>query len=58
VVWQWLAVAAVLVASIIDLMGGRAWAATLAASATVILLLSGVGDGLSVTSSTPLNRAT
>lgn len=38
VVRQWLAVAAVLVGSIIDLAVGRAWAATLAASATVVLL--------------------
>ncbi len=38
VVRQWLAVAAVLVGSIIDLMVGRAWAVPLAASATVVLL--------------------
>ena len=35
---QWLAVAAVLVGSIIDLTVGRTWAATLAASATVVLV--------------------
>ena len=34
---QWLAVAAVLVGSLIDLLAGRAWAATLAASATIVL---------------------
>ena len=38
VVRQSLAVAAVLVGSTIDLMAGRAWAATLAASATVVLV--------------------
>ena len=38
VVRQSLAVAAVLVGSSIDLMAGRAWAATLAASATVVLV--------------------
>jgi hypothetical protein len=38
VVRQWLAVAAILVGAIIDLIVGRAWAATLAASATVVLL--------------------
>jgi hypothetical protein len=37
VVRQWRAVAAVLVGSLIDLIVGRAWAATLAASATVVL---------------------
>ena len=39
VVRQSLAVAAVLVGSGIDLMDGRAWAATLAASATIVLLI-------------------
>ena len=38
VVRQWLAVAAILVGSIIGLIVGRAWAAALAASATVVLL--------------------
>ena len=39
VVRQSRAVAAVLVGSSIDLMAGRAWAATLAASATIVLLI-------------------
>ena len=39
VVRQSLAVAAVLVGSSIDLMAGRAWASTLAASATIVLLI-------------------
>ena len=38
VIRQLLAVAAVLVGSIIDLIAGRAWAVTLAASATIVLM--------------------